>query len=177
MKLYIFQKFTGCVKILKMLFCTLSINVKCLLYPFTHSYFKELLSSPLNRSTDCNGYEIVEKYLGIFFRFIYLFGGCPMVIWRSEVNLCQVPSILSFLPPSSSPPSLPLSSPVSLPTLFAITLFLNPYIFQAYREDTSLFVVITFHESFTLMVAVSLDCECVADICSGIRAFRTAGKP
>lgn len=100
-----------------------------------------------------------------------------MVIWRSEVNLCQVPSILSFLPPSSSPPSLPLSSPVSLPTLFAITLFLNPYIFQAYREDTSLFVVITFHESFTLMVAVSLDCECVADICSGIRAFRTAGKP
>lgn len=84
-------------------------------------------------------------------------------------------------PPSSSsllPPPLPLLSS-SLSS--SVVLFPKPYIFQAYRKDTKLFVVVVvvFHESFILVGAVSVDCGCAADNCSGINGFqvRTAGKP
>lgn len=76
------------------------------------------------------------------------------------------PSFLpsSFLPTSSSSPSSSLSA------LFAIALFLKPYVFQAYRKDTNLLLLILF-------LRVSPWWELfgrlwVADIGSGMNGFQ-----
>lgn len=94
------------------------------------------------------------------------------MIIKKEIQ-CALPLPSSLLPP----PLLPLSS-FSLSS--SVALLPKPYIFQAHRKDTKLFVIaIIFQESFILMGAVSVDCGCAADTCSGINGLqdRTAGKP